>query len=172
MKRLFSASIILILLIVSCTSTETVTQFVSGETSGDWYAVLDEEECIENRYNLLYSLYSEGAYEKVIEEADNALLLYPDYTRILKIKAAAARESGDTSTYTDTLALIIEREGYDENLRDLYTDALLGEGEKEKALDFSRETLLLYPENEKALSLLSEESAFYSYLRETLQSQV
>lgn len=133
---------------------------------------METEESIENRYNLLYSLYSEGKYESVIAQAEAALLLYPEYTRILKIKAASERECGRTKDYIDTLSLILEREGADENLRDLYTDVLIEEGEKEKLLSFAEETILLYPENEKALLVLSEESAFYKYLRETLQSQV
>ncbi len=172
MKRLFSASILIILLLFSCRSTENSAVTVTPENSEGWYALLVSEENIENRYNLLYSLYSEGAYSAVIEQADNALLLYPGYTRILKIRAAAERESGDTSAYTETLSLVLEREPYDESLRDLYTDALLENGEKEKALDFSRETVLLFPKNEKAISLLSETSAFYQYLKETSQSQV
>ena len=172
MKRLFSASILILLLLFSCKSTEEAVITATPENSGEWLTLLESEESIENRYNLLYSLYSEGAYQRVIEEADRALLLYPDYTRILKIKAAAERETGDTSAYAATLALVLEREPYDESLRDMYTDALLENGEKEKALDFSRDTILIFPKNEKAISVLSETSAFYSYLKETSQSQV
>ncbi len=171
MKRLFWVSIALLLLI-SCRTTVTGETESIPEDSAGWYALLEVEESIENRYNLLYSLYSEGKYESVIEEAENAILLYPSYTRILKIKAAAERELSLNEEYLSSLALILEREGADEELRDLYLDAIIENGEKEKALSFASETIFLYPENEKAIEILAETSAFYTYLKETLQSQV
>ncbi len=171
MKRLFWVSIALLLLI-SCRTTVTGETESIPEDSAGWYDLLQVEESIENRYNLLYSLYSEGKYESVIGEAENAILLYPSYTRILKIKAAAERELSLNEEYLSSLALILEREGADEELRDLYLDALIENGEKEKALSFASETISLYPENEKAIEILAETSAFYTYLKETLQSQV
>lgn len=171
MKRLFWVSIALLLL-VSCRTTSEGETVSLPEDSAGWYELLTVEESIENRYNLLYSLYAENKYESVIEEAGKAVLLYPAYTRILKIKAASERELGQSTEYLSTLALILEREGADESLRNLYLDALIESGEKEKALSFASETIMLYPENEKAITVLSEESAFYAYLKETLQSQV
>ncbi len=172
MKRLFWVSLSLLLLLVSCRTTSVEERASLPEDSAEWYELLSVEESIGNRYNLLYSLYSEGGYESVIVEAEKALLLYPAYTRILKIKAASERELGRRGEYLSSLALILEREGDDESLRDLYLDALIENGEKEKALSFASETIILYPENEKAITVLSEESAFYAYLKETLQSQV
>lgn len=172
MKRLFWVSLLLVLFLVSCRTTESTGAPTLPDDSKGWYEMLESEESIESRYNLLYSLYSEEKYESVIAQAEAALLLYPEYTRILKIKAAAERECGRRKDYIVTLSLILEMEGADENLRDLYTDVLIEEGEKEKLLSFAEETIMLYPENEKALLVLSEESAFYEYLRETLQSQV
>lgn len=172
MKRLFWVSIALLLLLASCRTTSAGETVSLPEDSAGWYELLTVEESIENRYNLLYSLYAENKYESVIEEADKALLLYPAYTRILKIKAASERELGLSTEYLSTLALILEREGADESLRDLYLDALIESGEKEKALSFASETIMLYPENEKAILVLSEKSAFYNFLKETSLSQV
>lgn len=75
MKRLFWVSIALLLLLVSC-STTSAGESVSlpGDSEG-WYELLTVEESIENRYNLLYSLYAENKYESVIEEAGKAVLL-------------------------------------------------------------------------------------------------
>ncbi len=171
MKRLFWVSLFLLVLISCRTTSGGETASLPGDSAG-WYELVRAEESIENRYNLLYSLYSEGEYGSVIEEAEKALLLYPAYTRILKIKAAAERDLGRNEEYLSSLALILEREGADESLRDLYLDELIDNGEKEKALSFASETIILYPENEKAILVLSQESAFYTYLKETLQSQV
>ena len=172
MKRLFWVSTALLLLLASCRTTSALEMSFLPSDSRGWYERLSIEESIENRYNLLYALYSEGEYESVIEEAEKAEILYPEYTRILKIEAAAERNLARTDEYLETLSLILEKEGADESLRDLYSDALIEAGEKEKALSFVSETIMLYPENEKAIALLSETSAFYSWLKETLQSQV
>lgn len=163
MKRLFSASII-ILLLVSCASVKVVSDSNDTSTSIYYEVLLESEESVENRYNFIYYLYSEKNYERVITEAEKALALYPDYTRFIKIEALAYSKLDNKEEYSKTLKRVIEREPYDEELRDLYLDSLLTLEDKETAITFSKETILLFPENEKAISVLAENSAFYSYL--------
>lgn len=163
MKRQFSASII-ILLLVSCASVKVVSDSNDTSTSIYYEVLLESEESVENRYNFIYYLYSEKNYERVITEAEKALTLYPDYTRFIKIEALAYSKLDNKEEYSTTLKRVIEREPYDEELRDLYLDSLLTLEDKETAITFSKGTILLFPENEKAISVLAENSAFYSYL--------
>ncbi len=138
----------------------------SNDTATSIYyeVLLESEESVENRYNFIYYLYSEDSLERVITEAEKALSIYPDYTRFLKIEALAYRELENKEEYSKTLKRVIEKEPYDEELRDLYLDSLLALEDKETALTFSKETIILFPENEKAISVLAENSAFYTYL--------
>ena len=163
MKRLFLASII-ILLLVSCASFRVVSDSNDTATSIYYEVLLESEESVENRYNFIYYLYSEDSLERVITEAEKALSIYPDYTRFLKIEALAYRELDNKEEYSKTLKRVIEKEPYDEELRDLYLDSLLALEDKETALTFSKETIILFPENEKAISVLAENSDFYTYL--------
>lgn len=163
MKRLFLASII-ILLLVSCASVRVVSDSNDTATSIYYEVLLESEESVENRYNFIYYLYSEDSLERVVTEAEKALSIYPDYTRFLKIEALAYRELENKEEYSKTLKRVIEKEPYDEELRDLYLDSLLALEDKETALTFSKETIILFPENEKAISVLAENSDFYTYL--------
>ena len=167
MKRLFWVSIVLILLLSSCAN---VTAVAEGDSTSSSYllSLLETEENRETRYNYIYALYTEGEYEKVIAEAALAYEMYPEYTRFLKIKALAEKKTGRDELYSETLGLVISKEGYDEDLRNLYLESLLTLGERERALEFSKETIALYPENREALTLLSENSRFYSWLLTTL----
>ncbi len=168
------ASLGLLLLFSSCQTTEPID--TEGEKNSLYYeALLNEEENREIRYNLLYTLYEEGDYEKVIALSKEAISLYPEYTRFLKIMALSYREIKNDELYSNTLSSITEKEGYDEELRDLYLESLILLGKEEEAISFSKETLRLFPENKKALEILGKESPFYSYiltLKDTSESQV
>ena len=168
------ASVGLLLLFSSCQTTEPID--TGGEKNSLYYeALLNEEENREIRYNLLYTLYEEGDYEKVIELSKEAISLYPEYTRFLKIMALSYREIKNDELYSNTLSSITEKEGYDEELRDLYLESLILLGKEEEAISFSKETLRLFPENKKALEILGKESPFYSYiltLKDSSESQV
>lgn len=172
MKRLFSVSIILLLILCSCRTALVV----EGDRDSLYYeSLLNEKESMEVRYNYLYALYEENSYEKILADVDKAISLYPEYTRFIKLKALAARETGDTALYSEALSLVLENEPYDEELRNLYLDSLLDIGKTDEAFVFSKETLKLFPDNVKALTLLSGESPFYSYLlslKDTSLSQV
>ncbi len=158
MKRLFSASLILLVILFSSCVTEKKAQ---------------EEDSVERMYNAIYASCVAGDWPDVIRSSDEALSVYPRHTRFLKTKALALRETGQKKEYVAALEEIIRREPYDESLRNLYLDTLVLSGEKEKALSFSEKTIILFPENMKALSVLKGESGFYSYLfKEISGSQV
>lgn len=90
--------------------------------------------------------------------------MYSGYTRFLKLKALCERTTGDKEKYLLSLNEILDYEPHDEELRDLYTDALLENGKTEDAALFAEETIIYYPENKKAISILAGESSFYSFL--------
>ncbi len=174
MKRLFLVSLFLLLL-VSCKSVEFVNE-AKTDSSLYYKSALEREESVENRYNYVYYLYTEGEVNKCITECDYALTLYPGYTRFLKLKALAERTTGDRENYILILEEVLRYEPHDEELRDLYLETLLEDGKKEEAYAFSLETITYYPENKKAIAALAIESDFYSYLnslnQETSDSQV
>ncbi len=174
MKRLFLVSLFLLLL-VSCKSVEFVNE-AKTDSSLYYKSALEREESVENRYNYVYYLYTEGELDKCISECDYALTLYSGYTRFLKLKALCLRTTGEKENYISTLSEVLCYESHDEELRDLYLEALLEDGKTEKAYAFSRETIIYYPENKKAIATLAIESDFYSYLnslnQETSDSQV
>ncbi len=165
MKRLFWASLILLIVLVSCQTTKDVSV---EDTSSSSYLLseLEEEENRETRYNYIYSLYTEGEYEKVIAESEIASEMYPEYTRFLKIKALAEKKTERDEAYSETLALILEKEPGDEELRDMYVESLLKLGKEDEAVEYAKKTILLYPGNTKAMEVLSSRSGFYAYLLE------
>ena len=166
MKKLYWASLILLIVLVSCQTTSVVSV---EDTSSSTYLLsqLEEEENRETRYNYIYSLYTEEEYEKVIAESEIAVEMYPEYTRFLKIKALAEKKTERDETYSETLSLILEKEPGDEELRNMYLESLLALGKEYEAVEAAKETILLYPENAKAMEILGKESAFYAFLLET-----
>ena len=166
MKKLYWASLILLIVLVSCQTTSVVSV---EDTSSSTYLLsqLEEEENRETRYNYIYSLYTEGEYEKDIAESEIAVEMYPEYTRFLKIKALAEKKTERDETYSETLSLILEKEPGDEELRNMYLESLLTLGKEDEAVEAAKETILLYPENAKAMEILGKESAFYAFLLET-----
>ncbi len=162
MKRLFLVSLSLLLLF-SCSSVKVVED--SDTASSLYYKnALESKESTENRYNYVYYLYMEGDYENCITQCDYALTMYSGYTRFLKLRALCERTTGDKEKYLLSLNEILDYEPHDEELRDLYTDALLESGKTEDAALFAEETIIYYPENKKAISILAGESSFYSFL--------
>ena len=170
LKRLFWVSILLILL-SSCVTNSTVVK-----DSLYYGNLVRKEESVENRYNYIYALYSEGEYKKIIEEALQGADLYPTYTRFTKIKALSYQKLGDSLSYSSSLLSVLEREPYSEELIKLYLESLIEIGEKERAYSYSREVLTLFPDNTTAIKILSEVSQFYNYLNtlneENAQSQL
>jgi tetratricopeptide (TPR) repeat protein len=168
LKRLFWASLILLIVLVSCQTTKDVSV---EDTSSSLYLLsrLEEEENRETRYNYIYSLYTEGEYEKVIAESEIAAEMYPEYTRFLKIKALAEKKTERDEAYSETLALILEKEPGDEELRDMYLESLLTLGKEDEAVEYAKKTILLYPGNTKAIEVLSSRSGFYAYLLENTE---
>ncbi len=168
MKRLFWASLILLILLSSCTTAKAV----SGEdttSSARLLSELEEEENRETRYNYIYSLYTEGEYGKVIAESEIAAEMYPEYTRFLKIRALAEKKTGRDEAYSETLALILENEPGDEEMREMYMDSLLALQREDEAVEYAEKTILLYPGNTKAMEVLSRKSGFYAFLLENAE---
>ena len=165
MKKLYWASLILLIVLVSCQTTSVVSV---EDTSSSTYLLsqLEEEENRETRYNYIYSLYTEGEYEKVIAESEIAAEMYPEYTRFLKIKALSEKKTERDEAYSETLALILEKEPGDEELRDMYLESLLTLGKEAEAVEYAKKTILLYPENTKAIEVLGKKSEFYAFLFE------
>ena len=168
MKRLFLASLILLIVLSSCRTASVVNE---EDTTSSTYLLsrLEEEENRETRYNYIYSLYTEGEYEKVIAEAAAAQEMYPEYTRFLKIKALSEKKTGRDEAYSETLALILEKEPGDEELRAMYMESLLALSKEDEAVAYAEKTILLYPENTKAMEVLANRSAFYAYLIENTE---
>ena len=164
-----------LILLVSCKSVEFVNDG-DNESSLYYKSALEREESVENRYNYVYYLYTEGDLDRCITECDYAITLYSAYTRFLKLKALCLKTTGDKENYILTLREVLDYEPHDEQLRDLYLTALLEEEKTEEAAQFSRETIIYYPDNKKAIYTLGKESEFYSYLdslnQETSDSQV
>ena len=168
MKKLYWASLILLIVLVSCQTTSVVSV---EDTSSSLYLLsqLEEEENRETRYNYIYSLYTEEEYEKVIAESEIAVEMYPEYTRFLKIKALSEKKTGRDEAYSETLALILEKEPGDEELRAMYMESLLALSKEDEAVAYAEKTILLYPENTKAMEVLANRSAFYAYLIENTE---
>ncbi len=92
--------------------------------------------------------------------------MYPEYTRFLKIRALAEKKTGRDEAYSETLALILENEPGDEEMREMYMDSLLALQREDEAVEYAEKTILLYPGNTKAMEVLSRKSGFYAFLLE------
>lgn len=172
MKKLFLVNLVFILLI-SCSTTKSSVDFSSGlslkgEEAAVYYRnLLEDNESIELRYNYIYSLLEAEKYKEVIEEAEKAITLYPDYLRLYHILSYSYLSLNETENYITTLKRIIEKDNYNEEVYNLLLTKLEEINSPER-LSWANTTLSLFPQNKTAIEIKAEESEFYSYLNSTI----
>lgn|GEM_PF-2728991 len=166
MKKLFWASLLLILIFASCTTSysdkETIRDgyYLSGTEAVAFYSS-SKDKSPRVSYNLAYSFLESGNIERALETAIEAKNEYPLYIRFYLLEAYCYRELGEKERYLNSLNEIISLDYSNKEVRELIIVFYIDEGMDEKAIEEARILLSIDSNNEIALNALSMHIPFF-----------
>ena len=182
MKRQFLARTLtlVLLLAVSCKSTETASTVLSTTSSKSAFeaaSIYVEEYGKNNDYRLLYnaaySYIEAGDFDSALSLLNEGISYYPNVIKFHEAKAYVERELGLLDGYITTLSIIYELNPSNLKTSELYALALDGADRDEEAIKVSREILRRNSSNQTAIKILSKHFDFYKmYLKEEVPTSI
>lgn len=166
MKRLFFASLVLLILLLSCSSVGNY--MVRAEESDD----VDERISIYSDtirggnqdmrayYNLAYLYLYKEDYQNAEAVLKEAISLFPEtfrfYSALLYLYEETGAEDAELELSYDILSFMHA----DEDIRNRIL-RILDKRDDPRAYDFAKETIVYYPENQRAINILSDYHPFF-----------
>lgn len=170
MKRRFLISLILIFILVSCSTSGDEYLSIADSSSDineriEIYKQRIKEDSSDYRayYNLAYMyLYNED-YENAECILKEAVELFPNHFRFYSALIYLYQEKRDVDKELETIYEALSFMPADERLRERALDILQMRGD-DALNSFAEETLYYFPKNQRAINILSESYPFFKIL--------
>lgn len=168
MKRLFWVNIIVLLLLLSCTTLDSEKEaIIKSDTlkREDRAKYLEsfysESSSQELSYNYAYYLLENKDYDNAMNVIENAIAKYPDAIRFLYMKAFIERSESKLYSYEKTLLSILEKDKADTISREALITLYENLKYKDKSIDMALSTLDYSIDNKTALNALAHYIDFF-----------
>ncbi|MCI6113689.1 MAG: hypothetical protein MR687_00185 [Spirochaetales bacterium] len=178
MKRLYSISIVIILVSIIFSSCQTEKDYstlssaegLKGMEAAEVYSTfLSQNEDERVRWNYVYSLFEANEYDKALTEVEKGISLYPHNIRFLYLKSLIYRNTQQEEKEKEALESVREKNPGNLDARARLVSLYDSLGYKEKATEEAKAILLYDGKNLSAIEYLSYDSEFYALLYSTLK---
>ena len=178
MKRLYSISIVIILVSIIFSSCQTEKDYstlssaegLKGMEAAEVYSTfLSQNEDERVRWNYVYSLFEANEYDKALTEEEKGISLYPHNIRFLYLKSLIYRNTQQEEKEKEVLESVREKNPGNLDVRARLVSLYDSLGYKEKATEEAKAILLYDGKNLSAIEYLSYDSEFYALLYSTLK---
>ena len=180
MKRLYSISIVIILVSIIFSSCQTEKDYstlssaegLKGMEAAEVYSTFlsqDEDERV--RWNYVYSLYEADDFDKALSEVEKGISLYPHNIRFQYLKSLIYRNTHQEEKEKETLEIIRDINPGNLDVRTRLMSLYESLGEKDKAIEEGKAILLYDGKNLDAIEYLSKEREFYALLYSSLKPE-
>lgn len=178
MKRLYSISIVIILVSIIFSSCQTEKDYstlssaegLKGMEAAEVYSTfLSQNEDERVRWNYVYSLFEANEYDKALTEVEKGISLYPHNIRFLYLKSLIYRNTQQEEKEKEVLESVREKNPGNLDARARLVSLYDSLGYKEKATEEAKAILLYDGKNLSAIEYLSYDSEFYALLYSTLK---
>ena len=178
MKRLYSISIVIILVSIIFSSCQTEKDYstlssaegLKGMEAAEVYSTfLSQNEDERVRWNYVYSLFEANEYDKALPEVEKGISLYPYNIRFLYLKSLIYRNTQQEEKEKEALESVREKNPGNLDARARLVSLYDSLGYKEKATEEAKAILLYDGKNLSAIEYLSYDSEFYALLYSTLK---
>lgn len=167
MKRLCLVSIITLLFLASCqSSNERYLRIADGLPIDERLrvyteAIYSEGPSVELVYNLAYSYLIERKYEEALQVAREGSRFFPSELRFHMLSAYAERERGDLEGYIASLEFLLNVLPGDKDLMIMLMQASSEVSDQERANAIAFDILKINPEERSAIDQLAKSYPFF-----------